>query len=404
MNNRNQKTNTKSDLFSLILDSGIQVSKKVLFSTLLHVVDPYKVFVDDGVDSFLKKIALYEVSLFSESKHNMLRETLSSHPGVGKTTTRSVMEDQFVTSYGPVRTVVRDEVRERDRYILALSPILWIMANILANSPDARASFVQQISLYGHVPQVFSEIFKRTRNSTNGKYRFEPAYETSSWSLIVAADPALQNTFWDPAFLCSSKGVRYAVEFLVRLHTYESNYVPYVKIDKSTLPPLESGSFTTFCSYTVSSVTHRLTNSEVAAIKNSLPDESAIMMADATILNCKYFDENSHLYILHEYTADIYPVTGSFSSYAAHIVRRVCGYDTNPYNDKKEDRYINHTKQSFNQKEDKQSKTDKEVSPSQTSAFSNIGVSANSIRSFIKEIVYEILSKDFSNNKKFAYS
>jgi len=325
------------------LPSGIQIERIPQQQALTQVVDPWYIFSYGVFDSFMALLAIAEVTLFPESKHNLLRETMLNMPGVGPTTSRSVVETQYITSFSDSKTKVSDQLRARDRLIILFAPLIWIPSIVYATSNVWRPRFVQSMVINGDVPVFTSEVFKRTRSSTVGSLRITPGLALATYTSMVDKMPTLKDTYWDPNFLLSENGLVSYTSFLTRLKGEPANYIPYVKADSTTLPPMESNYFITFGSMTTQAKDH-ITSSKISVIETSSSVVSASMVTDAAILRPVYKDDKDVLFTSHLPMADTFGISCSLMSLAYHIVQRTTGIVSNP--SKNDSDHSKNTKQS----------------------------------------------------------
>lgn len=315
-----------------IIYTGIQVSLSVTLTRLQQVCDPWRFFNVYNLLDILRNIALHEQSMFSESKHNQIRERSVNYPGVGPSTEVSTSENQVIINRN-TSAVVQDTIRNRDRRIIVFTPLIWIPGFVYAFSSEYRTKFTLRVLNQMQVPQFFSELFKRTRFCTTPVYRIMTGLYTGTWTILVGSYPQLANTFYDPSFLCSDNGLQAYIGFLAYLQSSEGNYIPMVDATKETLPVLESGNFVTFTGYSTTQQVDFLT-ATVWVIENSMNYISKVFAVDCT-LGCVFYQDNSGSTPYPEYTSHHYAATtvdvGMTVVMACHyMVARVTGVQTNP--------------------------------------------------------------------------
>lgn len=317
------------------LKSGITVDFIPTPITLFHKCDPWRFFVTFGFENTLAFFAITETTHFSEAKYNLLRETIVNYPAIGPSTSRSVVESQVIVNAN-TKTIVQNSLRERDRSIIVLAPIFWISAHVFSFDIEARSNFITAAMSYDYVPQVVSELFLRTRNCTNGMFRFTNGIVLASFAILVGANPSLKNTFWDPEFLRSPIGCRAFLDFCTFLALKESNYIPMVKPSNVTLPPFESGFTVTFNAFTVSSG-HSFLNATVYVVQNALQQPNFVYAADCVIASCQYFTTVGNIFTGHEATSLQLQVDSSTGNCINHIIYRVTGIQPNTNKNKFDD-------------------------------------------------------------------
>lgn len=234
-----------------VLHPNISVREVMATKIVNCISDPFRIFRAFNKKDLFNTIVQAEVMTFSEAKHNVLRETLSGFPGIGVIAARGIVESN-VTSTGPAFKVSAksDSVRERSRFSLPITLIIWFITFYYAFNPNFRSDFT--LAINGQkVPKFTSEVFKRTRSGLCGIFRVELGFNVTEAIKFISQNSEFKNTFLDPNFLGSPTGIRSVVTFFQYLSLAEGNYIPMVLADLRSLPTSESSYTITYTCLTV---------------------------------------------------------------------------------------------------------------------------------------------------------
>lgn len=379
------------------LKSGIIFDLETQITEIVFTTDPWRYFLFYGFDVVLNQLVQSEVTLYPDSKYQQLRESIVGRPGTGPISFRSVVETQIVTNNATNR-VQTDATRERDRAMICLTPLIWVAAHIVAFDPVARRIFTQQAINQQFIPAIVVELIKRTRNCENGFYRWTTAITTYSWTRLVAAVPALQNSFYDPDFMRTEGGIERFLSFCQFLGLRsEQNYVKMVTPSRENLPPLESSYMVTANAYSCGR-THDFLRTLVYITANSQNAPSFIMMADTICASCYYANPNGFEYLGHQITS--FRTRGNATSlqWSEHIVLRVVGEQPNNNNT------MNAQQAEVNNNNDsRKSSKPRQVAPAPAgSAEETTAKIIDTLRSEMRSMIYDLLKpkKQFYYNKK----
>lgn len=312
------------------LKGGISVKLRTPFKRLQQVCDPWRFFSAIGIQNALSMFALIEQSTHSDAKNNMLRERSINYPGIGPTTKISNVESQRILNTNST-TPTEDRVRQRDKFIVVFTPLIWIAGHVYAFDDIWRLRFSTAVKNFQHIPVFMSELMKRTRNCDNMTYRIVTGVYLATWDLFVISHPEYKNTFWDPRFLMSESGLTSFIGFLSYLYNAEGNYIPFVEANDQSVPPHESGTFVTIAAYTVSSDVNFL-DATVYVITNSLNFFKSTFASDACY-GCYFYQDLASIpleeYTGHQAGAQPLSVEGTFLMAVQYIVARVTGSQPN---------------------------------------------------------------------------
>lgn len=241
--------NVKEEILSLRVDnerlpSGIQVRTPVAVKQLNFIVNPWVIFLKHIADGFIEMVLLKEVMLFSSAANNILRETMIAQPGFAGIGRRPNLETQVITN-NTTSAVVKDEMRDRSRYSVPLTLVIWFISHVYASSESSRALICLGLVQAGVMPKFMLEKFKSIRKSRCGKHHITPLLGMISNTQFISAFPQYKNTFFDANFLLTGPGINASVSLIQLLSKSEGNYIEMVSVDKDTIPPFEAAYTTT---------------------------------------------------------------------------------------------------------------------------------------------------------------
>lgn len=309
---------------------SIQFVTRPFKKFVTQVANPWEFFVVYGLRNVLAAFAIMETVQHPASQNNILRETLLNYPGIGPSTQRTVTESQIITNNN-TNNVVQDATRERDRFIIVITPIIWVISFYYAFS-SSRSKITEKLMNSQNVPKIMSEVFKRTRWSRNGAYRIVTDVLVTSFQLLAIANPSIVNTFYDPNFLSTEGGMQAVVSFFNFLASSEGNYVPMIQPTLQALPPFEAGTVTTFGS--LSKASNDFLNVVIYVLQGNAYQNNtahATHINDANLASVIYVDQSGNPYTNHiDSSHEIEIAGGTLLSHVKYIVDRVTGVLPNP--------------------------------------------------------------------------
>lgn len=310
--------------------NSMSASLRIFTTQYTQTIDPLLFFATFNFMNVLTLFANIEVSLNSSSANNILRETLVNQPAIGPAVTRTNMETQIIRNRN-TNAVLQDSIRERDRFIIVITPIIWVISAFYAFHPIWRDRFITKLKNCENVPKVTVEFFKRTRHSTNGVTRILTNVSFTSFNVLVNLYPQIKDTYYDPNFLGSEIGLQSVANFFSFLAKAEGNYIPFVNTSNTNLPTFESGTITTFGSLSKASADF-LEVSVFALQGNSYSNDTFIIthVLDCNLLHTTYVN-SSGIQVVNqaEYAYQIDTQTTLLGA-VQYIVERVTGVTPNP--------------------------------------------------------------------------
>jgi len=299
-----------------------------------QTTDIWRLWQVFGFSNLQTIFAQSEAIYAPEAKSKFFRESLINYPAIGPAAQVSVVETQIISSLDRQGRPEQNSLRERDRSVIPLTPLIWIGSLFYAFNTEYRADFISNMLLYGHVPAFTIEVFKRTRHVNTAAYRIVTSVVNTSWDLLVAANPTLANTFFDPAFLGSRNGVLAYTQFLLHIHHAEGNYIPFVSCNKDNLPPFEAGTASTFSSYSTA-LSSDFLRGVVYVIDNMVPFIGAAYVQDCLIASCSYRNMDNTEYANHQAGAQKVLCVNTTLGIVNYIVGRILQFETNDTNNNK---------------------------------------------------------------------
>lgn len=336
-----------------MLKSGTSIRPKRLFKQLFSLINPFAFYLIDGIFSVLLNV---EVSLFNEARHNILRESSISLPGLYPAAVRPAIEEN-VSINNVTRAITRDEQRERGRYSIGFAPIIWITGFLVAFAPeDIRLQFTTRALQFGDIPQFYSEVFKRTRTSTCGLFYIKPALLKFSQNAFLMKFPEFRNSILDPSFLYTNNGIQNLFSVLAYLRNAEGNYVPFVKATIQSLPEINSGDTTRALAIGTENITDPYSPYQTSSSKTSWFTDSCVYVTsghaygktveathvvDSLLVMQIHSDTNdldSHKSTIYKNLSSVNEmvhVNATTMMACQHIVHRVFGIEPNPSRDRR---------------------------------------------------------------------
>lgn len=330
--------NVKEEIMSLRidkerLDSGIQVRTPIATKELDFIVNPWVIFTRYIVTGFVEMVLLKEVMLFSTAANNILRETLIAQPGCSGIGRRPNLETQVITN-NTTSTIVKDEIRDRSRFSIPITLIIWFASHVYAASESARPAITMSFFQAGMIPKFMLEKLKSIRKSRCGKHLITPTVGMEANKQFIFAFPQYRNTFFDAEFLLSGPGINAFVSLVQVLNKSEGNYIEMVPVDDKTIPQFEAA-YTT----TATSLSHVLipgfdfTDCNVMLLQGHSYGTTinAVHVADTVTSGSVLDARGSDGLKLSSYHTSLglintnIPVICNLSDHATHIVMRVTG-------------------------------------------------------------------------------
>lgn len=306
--------------------------------------DPWLILRLFGIDNLIASVTQAEVLFRPDAKYNIMRETLVNSPGVGAIGQRTVIEDNTITTFDKQNeSRIRNQLRERNRFVLPISLILWIPSLFWSADPNLRMQIANQASMRGFMPTFTLEMFKKIRSGTIGRLNIIPVCLTTSWKILVTLNPELRNTFFDPAFLSSPTGIVAWFDLMQLVYVTAPDYLSFSRIEKATdIPQLFAAftltqtalSLTEFCESQID-----FDQVEVSIIPGHSYGKNVeathlgdIVIAQAIISTTTPTDILSSIVNLCPYIM----VSNSSSSIASYIVQRALSMISNPFSESRQ--------------------------------------------------------------------
>jgi len=330
--------NVREEILSLKVDnerlpSGIQVRTPVAIKELNFVVNPWVIFLKHIISGLIEMVLLKEVMLFSSAANNILRETMIAQPGFAGIGRRPNLETQVITN-NTTSTVIKDEIRDRSRFSVPITLVIWFISHVYAASESARPLVVMSLVQAGVMPKFMLEKFKSIRMSRCGKHIITPSVGIKANNQFIFAFPQYKNTFFDANFLLTGAGINATVSLIQVLNKSEGNYIEMVSVDKDTIPPFEAAYTTTATSLSyVFTTGFDFTDGNVLILQGHSygTTVNAVHVAD-TVTSGSVLDlrgtDGLMLSPYHDSLGEIntnIPYISSISDHATHIVMRVSG-------------------------------------------------------------------------------
>lgn len=323
------KTLNNPSLRNKPLKANITISQQPVLVPLVYICDAWRFFQACIFANIMMMFAIAETTMFPESKHNLLRETFLNRPGIGNSTFRTVQESQIIRSNNTDR-IIQDNTRERDRSIVLFTPLIWITGHFYAFSPTHRHHITMMLIHSGVCPELWSELFKRTRTCSNEIFRWDLGVGVGSAELLLNANPKLRGTFYDPAFLGTQTGMRYIVSLIKDLSESPGNYIRMVEATPQSLPAIESSQTVTMNAITINPTTNYTDATAYVVMPNSLQQVSEVHLADAMASTTYYLDSTTQeVFNRHFLVSKQYVMNMSWQSIVNHIVYRCTGLEPN---------------------------------------------------------------------------